>query len=139
MSEWAPSARTNCRGEADSGAGLALIPAHPRPHLPKSPVPGLTQDTTRPLKQGSRALSSEISSFTTLQGEQGVGHGSPQAAGTRSPLSVWGGPHHTPYSCPLGLPSSRPARASPLATPIAQPHVARSQLGREGEGETRQH
>lgn len=27
----------------------------------------LTQDTTRPLKQGSLALSSEISSFTTLQ------------------------------------------------------------------------
>lgn len=28
----------------------------------------LTQDTTLPLKQGRRALSSEISSFTTLQG-----------------------------------------------------------------------
>lgn len=32
----------------------------------------LTQDTTRPLKQGSLALSSEISSFTTLQ-ERGWG------------------------------------------------------------------
>lgn len=34
----------------------------------------LTQDTTRPLKQGSLALSSEISSFTTLQ-ERGWGGG----------------------------------------------------------------
>lgn len=33
----------------------------------------LTHDTTRPLKQGSFALSSEISSFTTLQrGEEAV-------------------------------------------------------------------
>lgn len=33
----------------------------------------LTHDTTRPLKQGSLALSSEISSFTTLQkGEEAV-------------------------------------------------------------------
>lgn len=30
----------------------------------------LTQETTLPLKQGRRALSSEISSFTTLQREQ---------------------------------------------------------------------
>jgi hypothetical protein len=30
----------------------------------------LTHDTTRPLKQGSLALSSEISSFTTLRGER---------------------------------------------------------------------
>lgn len=29
-----------------------------------------THDTTRPLKQGSLALSSDISSFTTLQREQ---------------------------------------------------------------------
>lgn len=37
----------------------------------------LTQDTTRPLKQGSLALSSEISSFTTLQrGEEAVRAGS---------------------------------------------------------------
>lgn len=37
----------------------------------------LTHDTTRPLKQGSLALSSEISSFTTLQrGEEAVRDGS---------------------------------------------------------------
>lgn len=37
----------------------------------------LTHDTTRPLKQGSLALSSEISSFTTLQrGEEVVRVGS---------------------------------------------------------------
>lgn len=37
----------------------------------------LTHDTTRPLKQGSLALSSEISSFTTLQrGEEVVRAGS---------------------------------------------------------------
>lgn len=44
----------------------------PAPTLAKHPLPtshGLTQETTRPLKQGSLALSSEISSFTTLWGD----------------------------------------------------------------------
>ena len=51
--------------------GSHLLPLPPA----QGPLPashGLTQETTRPLKQGSLALSSEISSFTTLQGKEGV-------------------------------------------------------------------
>lgn len=46
------------------GRGFQATPAGPRAQV-SSPC-RLTQETTRPLKQGSLALSSEISSFTTL-------------------------------------------------------------------------
>ena len=51
--------------------GSHLLPLPPA----QGPLPashGLTQETTRPLKQGSLALSSEISSFTTLQADAAV-------------------------------------------------------------------
>lgn len=42
---------------------------HPAPAGAPATAPRLTQETTRPLKQGSLALSAEISSFTTLRAD----------------------------------------------------------------------
>lgn len=92
------------------------------PPLPpaQGPLPaprGLTQETTRPLKQGSLALSSEISSFTTLQADAAVrplqwgpaqhwaldegpqlvwGAGHTGRPATRADVSLCGCPHPAP-------------------------------------------
>lgn len=75
--------------------------------------PQLTQETTRPLKQGSRALSAEISSLTTLQADTSVG---PPPGPPGCPA------HHTPFLGPLVIPCWGHPGQGPVRRPQMPPH-----------------
>lgn len=93
--------------------GQYLLPLPPAQGPPPASH-GLTQETTRPLKQGSLALSSEISSFTTLQADTAVrqphwGLLPPLGSGLRPPVCPGCGSHgasgHTPRCQSVRMPS----------------------------------
>ena len=78
----------------------------------------LTHDTTRPLKQGSLALSSEISSFTTLQRrEEAVRAGS--GTSERKETLLGGCLHPATGSPGLGMGQLPPAARLELPMPTA--------------------
>ena len=105
-----PASRRPLAGHRGTGDQPPPLPPAQGP-LPASR--GLTQETTRPLKQGSLALSSEISSFTTLQADAAVrplqwgllpalgsGRGAPAHLGCRP----HGASSHTPRCQPVQMP-----------------------------------